>query len=306
MSRIVRMRLRVPLGIVLGMLAGGGGASAGAALPEHSLASSLALPVPGSVASPGEAVSATTGSPGEGDLAAGFATHGTVGSGQTFLLRRHRTPKAEKPARPRSQVALSPERAAVLLRSLTVPGWGQLTTGHRTAATVFGIAEAGVWTTYSAFRIQSQLRHDAYFRTAKVRAGIDLKGRDEEFLRIVGAFSSSDEYNQLVVARDAANLYYNDPIAFQQYFDAHSLKGADLWTWPSDEALLRYRGQRKDSQRAALRANAALAMAIVNRLFSAIHAARLHPAPEAHTWQMQALPVDGDPTALRLGVLRRF
>ncbi len=203
-------------------------------------------------------------------------------------------------------ITLSAERAKLLLRSLTVPGWGQLTTGHRTAAAVFGLAEAGVWTTYTAFRVQNQLRRDAFVRTARVLGGIDLHGRDEEFMRIVGSYASSDEYNQLVVARDAANLYYNNPAAFQAYFDAHALKGADTWVWPDDEALLRYRGQRKDAQRAALRANASLAMAIVNRLLSAIHAARLSSPATQHSLQLEALPSADDPTAFRVGVLHRF
>ncbi len=225
----------------------------------------------------------------------------------TAFLFKRKPKAAEAPAEPaKPVVVLSAERARVLLRSLTVPGWGQLTTGHHTAATVFAIAELGVWTSYTSFRIQNRLRREAYFRTAKVQGGIDLKSRDEEFQRIVGSFLSSDEYNQLVVARDAANLYYNDPAAFEAYINEHSLKGSDVWTWPDEQALLRFRGQRKDSQRAELRANAALAMGVVNRLLSAIHAARLKDTTTAQTWHLQMQPLDDDPTAMRVGVLRRF
>ena len=225
---------------------------------------------------------------------------------QAFLFKRNRKPREVEPEPTKPNVVLSAERARVLLRSLTIPGWGQITTGHPKAAAVFAIVEASVWTSYTAFSIQNRLRRQAYFRTAKVQGGIDLKSRDEEFQRIVGSYLSSDEYNQLVVARDAANLYYSDPVAFQAYITEHSLKGADLWTWPDDEALLRYRSQRKDSQRAQLRANAALAMAVVNRLLSAIHAARLHDTTTSQTWELQTQPGGDDPTALRLGVLRRF
>src|SRR5206468_12634159 len=130
---------------------------------------------------------------------------------------------------------------------------------------------------FAAFRIQEQLRRQSYQRTARILAGIDLKGRDEEFRRIVGSFISSDEYNQLVVDRDAASLFYVDgvlvdPVGYQKYVDEHPLKGGDTWAWPDDESLLKYRGQRKDAQRAALRANAALAFAVIDRLLSAVHA----------------------------------
>lgn len=239
----------------------------------------------------------------------------TVGASdpdRSLLARREQTGGAPAADRSHAVETLTAERARTLLRSITVPGWGQAALGHRTAATVFGVAELGVWTTYTAFRIQERMRRDAYQRTAHILAGIDLHGRDEEFRRIVGSYISSDEYNQLVVYRDAANIYYDehgvlrDPAGYQEYITKHSLGGDDAWSWPSDEDLLRYRGQRKDAQRAALRANAALALAVVDRLLSALHAARLGPGAAAHSWKLDTLPDPTDPTALRVGVRTSF
>jgi hypothetical protein len=70
-------------------------------------------------------------------------------------------------------------RARILLQSLTVPGWGQATAGRRTAASIFALAETGVWASFTAFRIQQTLRRHSYERTAALFAGIDLEGRDE-------------------------------------------------------------------------------------------------------------------------------
>src|SRR6185436_6740809 len=119
--------------------------------------------------------------------------------------------KTTRSRRPRgmSAVQLTPERAQALLRSLAVPGWGQSTLGHPTAARVFGVLEAGVWGAFTSFKIQQKLRSDAALTTARLFAGVDLRGKDEEFKRIVGFYSSSAEYNQLVVARDAANQFYD-------------------------------------------------------------------------------------------------
>jgi len=204
------------------------------------------------------------------------------------------------------------QRARVLLRSLTIPGWGQLTAGKRTSAGVFALAETGIWASFTAFRIQRQLRREASERTARLLAGIELRGRDEEFRRIVGAYISSDEYNQLVVFRDAANLYYDNPTLYRQYIAEHELRGADLWTWESEEAFLRYRSQRKNTHEAEMRANTALAAAVVNRLLSALHAARAAGGRNAdgqqgQSWNLEVTPsAAGDATAFRLGVRTRF
>ncbi len=222
-------------------------------------------------------------------------------------------PKAKtRRSRKGSLVQLTPQRAQALLRSLTMPGWGQATLGHRTAGAVFGVLEAGVWGTWTAFKVQQKLRTDASIETARLDAGVDLRGKDEEFRRIVGFFSSSDEYNQLVVARDAANLYYDHPDQYRDYIAKHSIGGALAWSWQDQASFLRYSAQRKDAHRAALRANTALACAIGNRILSVLHAARLAgkaapAAAPAHTWNFEVTPVGGDdPTAYRFALRTSF
>jgi len=220
-----------------------------------------------------------------------------------------RTPKVKRARVSEPSPVLNGERARILLRSLTVPGWGQATLGHRHAAAGFAIADLSIWTSFTAFRVQQRLRTDASIRTAMLEAGIDLRGRDEDIRRIVGLYASSDEYNQLVVYRDAANLYYDDPAAYRAYIEAHQLTGNNTWAWTDEDSFRRYSGQRKQAQRAALRSNTALALAIVNRLVSAIHAAReaSHPPVKAQSWNFECVPVPGgDATAFHLGVRTRF
>lgn len=214
---------------------------------------------------------------------------------------------------PRAAGAPGAARAQILLRSLTVPGWGQATLGRRRSAAFFGLTETAIWGAFAAFRIQVAMREDAFRRTAQLQAGIDLDGRGEEWLGIVGGFSSSDEYNRLVVARDAANLYLSDPeapqyAAYYAYIDEHSLKGGDTWAWSGDGQHL-YLDQRRDAVRASQRANTMLAAALVNRIVSALHAARAagRPATAARSWQFEAVPVPSrDAMAFQLRVRARF
>lgn len=205
---------------------------------------------------------------------------------------------------------LGAERARILLQSLTVPGWGQASLGRKGSAASFALVETGVWASFVSFRVQESLRRRSYETTARLFAGIDLSGRNEEFRRIVGIYASSEEYNRLVVYRDAANLYYDDPVQYRQYIDEHELKGADGWAWDSYDSFSRYSEERKRTRRAALRANAMLGLAIANRLVSAIHAARYAgsaaPAPAPRSWRIEAGPTPGDPLALRVGVSLRY
>lgn len=245
-----------------------------------------------------------------------------VGSGR-MAPKKPKAPKTPRPDRPPDSTAAQPsdviptalsgERARLILQSLTVPGWGQATAGRKTAATVFGLVEAGIWASFTAFRVQQHLRELSYVNTAEIYAGIDIADRDEEFRRIVGSFPSSDDYNQLVVYRDAANLFmlpgHEDPAAYRAYIDAHELKGQDTWAWASEATYVRYQDERKFTQRAGQRANTALAVAMANRLLSAIHAARIgkRPAAEPRSWNLECVPTGGnDPTAFRFGVRTRF
>src|SRR5262249_36588378 len=168
---------------------------------------------------------------------------------------------------------------------------------------------------YVAFRIQEAPRTDPYLRTAQLFGGIDLKGQDDEFRRIVGAYASSDEYNLLVVSRDAANLYLSDPAneniaAYRAYIDEHSLKGDQAWHWTDESSFLRYGGQRKNAQRAGLRSTTALGLAVANRIVSALHAVRAagHQAQAGarQGWRLDLRPDMDDPGAFQAALTTRF
>jgi len=276
-----------------------------------------ALSLPAGASAAGSA--ATALDPGANPMVSRLALASTSITAPREPEREHKGRKPRKPRAPgnESNEGLGPERARILLRSLTVPGWGQATLGHKGSTRVFLIAEAGVWGAFTAFRIQQGQRTEAYMRTARIDAGVDLHGKDDEFRRIVGAYASSDEYNLLVVTRDAANIYLSDPdpakqdlAGYRAYIAEHSLKGDLIWHWSDEAAFRRYGGQRKFAQRAGLRANTALGLAIANRLVSALHAARLarnaKPSP-SQGWRLDVRPGPDDaPGSFRAALTTRF
>ena len=196
-----------------------------------------------------------------------------------------------------------------------MPGWGQATLGHTGSAKAFAVVEAAIWTSFIAFRVQESMRTDTYLRTAQQNAGIDLRDDDDEFRRIVGSYASSAEYNLLVVTRDAANLYLSDPDnpdmeGYRAYIAAHSLSGDQAWAWTDEQSFLRYGDQRQFAQKAGLRANTALAMAVANRLVSALHAARLagqkHEAKQQQGWRLELEPGLAVPGRYRAALTTNF
>ena len=240
---------------------------------------------------------------------------GITGFGEPEEKKAKKSSKKPKPAAEgQSNEGLGPERARILLQSLTVPGWGQASLGHYGSAKAFMAVEAGIWVAFAAFHIQEAQRTDSYLLTARLDAGINLRGFDDEFRRIVGSFASSDEYNLLVVSRDAANIYLSTPghedlVGYRAYIAEHSLSGAMTWHWTDEQSFLRYSDQRKSSQKAGLRANTALGLAIANRLVSALHAAHLaghKAAAQQQGWRLDVRPGPDEPGQFRAALSTQF
>jgi hypothetical protein len=158
-------------------------------------------------------------------------------------------------------------------KSLLIPGWGQLATGHHTQAAVFAALEFGTWAAFGTFERQGALRRSSYFATAQQFAGIDLKGKTDDMRRLVGQYQSNDVYNQFVVLREAA-YFFSDSVSRAQFIAAHYLGPDDAWSWDSFDAFQVYRAQRRSSEQAFQRARYALGFAVVNRFVSALAAAR--------------------------------
>jgi len=193
-----------------------------------------------------------------------------------------------------------PSPLLCVAKSLLIPGWGQLATGHRTQAAIFAGLEFGTWVAFGTFERQGGLRRDSYFLTAELFAGIDLAGKPDAYRRYVGQFQSSDVYNQYVILRQAA-YFYPDSATRAQYISTYSIPTRNAWSWTSFDEFLNYRAERRSSEQAFQRARYMLGFAIVNRLASSLAAARQAAAlrKPAHASRLDAAP--GHPVA-SLGV----
>ncbi|MEO6462233.1 MAG: hypothetical protein ABIP29_04095 [Candidatus Eisenbacteria bacterium] len=170
-------------------------------------------------------------------------------------------------------VKRGPSPVMAALRSLAVPGWGQLATGHKMQAASFLGLEAASWGAFLTYQRQGRLRRDSYFETAQFYAGIDLENQDERIRRLVGLYQSNEVFNQYVVRREAA-FFIEDPAEQEAFIAAQSLGGAESWEWMEFDDFLRYREQRRSSEAAFHNSEFVVGFAIANRLVSAVMAAR--------------------------------
>ncbi len=193
---------------------------------------------------------------------------------------------------------------STVLRSVVLPGWGQMHAGHTTRGTVFMGLEAGIWTGVGISYLQGIFSRDDYRNLAMEEAGIDVSSRDNDFQDDVGNFSSSEEYNDYI--RSLARYYYpDDPEAQQEYFDRNARYGADGWSWSGAGARENYTDALRDSREWFRRTTYVAAFALVNRAVSAIDASLLDPS-EPGIYTDLAFPESADFSSVRFTIGARF
>ena len=193
--------------------------------------------------------------------------------------------------RPLAAQAMAP-RAKAILYSLAIPGAGHWYMGRTSRAQIFGAAELGVWTAFTVFKVQGHLRKEDFIEMAEVNAGVgDAHGRSSQYYRSLGLYLSSDEYNEIEVEIYARYIYPDDPAAREAYIRENLITGDATWNWVSEDWQRAYRLRRADSDGAYQNAKYALMVGLLNRLVSAVDAARLSARDEPAT-----LAEPGSPT----------
>lgn len=207
------------------------------------------------------------------------------------------------------QAPVSRERAFFL--SLLLPGLGQQVSGHRARAKFFFGAEAAIWTTSASFKVVSNMRFQSVRQYATLHGGADPNDHTDGYFQLLSDFSSSDVYN--ISVRDEARARFPSDRDKQSDFIAQqSIQGEHGWHWPDFATQREFQLIRHDALSARRTALLVTGWAVVNRLVSAIEAARSAPqAPETadssggFTLEAGVTSYQGSPAA-RIGFARGF
>ena len=190
------------------------------------------------------------------------------------------------------QEILAKSAAGSFWRSLFLPGWGQYYSGaspHR-----FLWTEALLWGGYRGLMKRADFRSDRFRSFAREHSGADLRNKPREFLDDVGFYESRSQHDQYA-------LYEDGPPAV-----IYGLDTGDDWHWDNELSRQTYRNLRNKSRHSRRQALYLVGGLVASRIFSAIHAARLHGRPKERSAKLSIALVSQRFSSMELSVVKRF
>jgi hypothetical protein len=200
------------------------------------------------------------------------------------LAFAQRADSTETTTAPPPRIESEPRRAVnprkALMLSLLLPGAGETYSGHKGRATGFFVSEGAIWANFAAWEIAGHLRKNNYIEQAQLNAGLGTNSGSDDYWRLVGVYTRSsgsgpDSYED-ALRRDARNEFPTDPAAQDAWVAQRLPTGDRAWNWSSAALQESYRETRQNSSRAFSRAKFSFALAILNRIASAIDTQMLH------------------------------
>lgn len=148
-----------------------------------------------------------------------------------------------------------------VLYSLLLPGMGELYAGGYSSGKYFTVSEGVIWGVLAGVNIYAKNKEDDYKAFAKANADVDLKNKNEDYFAAIGGYLNQENYNDAKATnRDFESMYEGD-----EYF----------WNWANHDERSEYRSLWKSSEEAYNNIRFAVGALILNRVVSAINAARL-------------------------------
>lgn len=148
-----------------------------------------------------------------------------------------------------------------IIYSLLLPGMGELYADAYNVGKYFTIADGILWGTFIGMSAYSSWQKDNYQTYAASQAGVDNSNKDEDYYATIGEYTSIESYN--------------DQKALERNFDEMYTEQAYFWKWNSTEERKTYRDMWTSSEQTSNDVRFVVGGLILNRVASAINAARL-------------------------------
>jgi hypothetical protein len=148
-----------------------------------------------------------------------------------------------------------------ILYSLLLPGMGELYANAYDSGKYFTIAEGLLVATFIGMSVYANNQEDNYKAYATSNANINTNGKDETYFATISEFDNIFEYNDEKALERNFNQMYDQEIYF--------------WKWASNEDRQTYRRMWSSSEQTYNDLRFVIGLMLLNRVVSAINAARL-------------------------------
>jgi len=148
-----------------------------------------------------------------------------------------------------------------ILYSLLLPGMGELYADAYDSGKYFTIAEGVLVATFIGMNVYANNQEDNYKAYATSNANVNTNGKDETYFATISEFDNISQYNDEKALERNFNQMYNT----KSYF----------WKWASTEDRQTYRGMWSSSEQTFNDLRFVVGLMLLNRVVSAINAARL-------------------------------
>ena len=146
-----------------------------------------------------------------------------------------------------------------IFKSLILPGWGESSLGHSSRAKFFFFSEVIVLSSHFLGKSFYDSYVDQYTGMAELYAGVDMDGKDYDFIIDMSNHDSMTDYNNFTSRhhyRDVEKLLYDSE--------------TEDWNWESSRKRREFDQLRRNSVVAEMVSDFAFAGLILNRVISLI------------------------------------
>ena len=161
---------------------------------------------------------------------------------------------------PSESIRTKKKTGLAVLYSLLLPGMGELYAENYSLGKYFTIADAVGWGVVTGYSVYGKNKEDDYKAFAKTYAGVNLENKDSKYFAVISSYENITEYNT------EKELYRQ----FDETYDINEYN----WNWESPAQRKEYRAMWVSSEGAYNNVRFAIGALIVNRIISAIVAAR--------------------------------
>ena len=158
-----------------------------------------------------------------------------------------------------TSILMSQKSNSSIIKSIILPGWGQLNENHKNSAKQFLFQESILWISLSVLKNTSNFYDRSYKAFALDNAGINLFDFNLQMAVDVGNYSNLVEFNDNKERRRQFDLI----------LDENDLK--NYWSWNSDYNRKKFKKMRINSGISKKISSFMIAGLIGHRIVSAIH-----------------------------------